>query len=573
VEAIQMSKRFLILAVVLLGLLALPASALATGQLDNPKIDSSVQTVVDATGGNQAVPVIVYAPNSLGSVDAVIPLGVDTTDVPLVDGVAASLTPDVIANLANQRYVTGIVADNPVFGLDFGSSMDITNLAIGLGSVASPARGGPSGSGVGVAVLDTGVTTNTDLAASRIVGWKDFVNGGTTPYDDAGHGTFIAGVIAGDGTASLPLASGGKATMQFRGVAPAANIVGIKVLDDTGTGRSSTLIAGIAWAIAHKDQYNIRVLNLSIGGDPVGPASVDPVDLACEAAVQAGIVVVAAAGNEGDFGMGGVVAPGNDPYVVTVGATDTQQTASTRDDTMAAYSSWGPTLFDEYAKPDLVAPGNRVVSLRVPDSFIDTNFPANLIPVSTYIPTASADAVPSYLMLSGTSCSTPLVAGAAALMLQQNPNLTPGTVKLRLMDSADPVAGASQYQEGAGKLDVPGALWDRVVAYGNGSRSGMSADLGNGLRILTPDSYNRWMERVGASYGWTPFTWPTAWKKYAWTKYAWTKYAWTKYAWTKYAWTKYAWTKYAWTQYAGTEYAATKYAWTKYAWTTLIEGQ
>ncbi|MEI6725955.1 MAG: S8 family peptidase [Actinomycetes bacterium] len=563
-----MSKRFLILAVVLLGLLALPASALATGQLDNPKIDSSVQTVVDATGGDQAVPVIVYAPNSLGSVDAVIPLGVETTDVPLVDGVAASLTPDVIATLANQRYVTGIVADNPVFGLDFSSSMDITNLAIGLGSVASPARGGPSGSGVGVAVLDTGVTTNTDLATSRIVGWKDFVNGGTTPYDDAGHGTFIAGVIAGDGTASLPLASGGQATIQFRGVAPAANIVGIKVLDDTGAGRSSTLIAGIAWAIAHKDEYNIRVLNISIGGDPVGPASVDPVDLACEAAVRAGIVVVAAAGNEGDFGMGGVLAPGNDPYVVTVGATDTKQTASTRDDTMAAYSSWGPTLFDEYAKPDLVAPGNRVISLRVPDSFIDTNFPANLIPVSTYIPTATADAVPNYLMLSGTSCSTPLAAGAAALMLQQDPSLTPGTVKLRLMDSADPVAGASQYQEGAGKLDVPGALRDRVVAHGNGSKSGVSADLGNGLSILTPDSYNQWMTRVGATYGWAPFSWPTAWKKFQWTKFQWTKFQWTKFQWTKFQWTKFQWTKFQWT-----DLQWTKFQWTKFQWTILLNGQ
>ena len=541
-----MSKKILILAVALFGLLALPASALATAHFDNAKIDSSVQTVVDATGGDQAVPVIVYAPNSLGSVDAAIPEGVDTTDVSLVDGVAASLTPDEIANLANQDFVTGIVADNPVYGLDVSSSMDITNLAIGLDRVASPASGGPSGSGVGVAILDTGVTTSTDLGASRIVGWMDFVNGESAPYDDAGHGTFIAGVIAGDGTASLPLDSGGQATMQFRGVAPAANIVGIKVLDDTGTGRSSTLIAGIAWAIAHKDQYNIRVLNISIGGDPVGPASVDPVDLACEAAVRAGIVVVAAAGNEGDFGMGGVLAPGNDPYVVTVGATDTQQTPSTGDDRVAVYSSWGPTLFDEYAKPDLVAPGNRVVSLRVPDSFIDTNFPDNLIAVDTYIPKAAADATPSYLMLSGTSCSAPVAAGAVALLLQKDPGLSPADVKLRLMDSADPVAEASPYQQGAGALDVAGALLDGSVARGN-QKKGLSQDLGNGLKILTPATYNAWMTRVGATYGWTPYNWPTAWKKYAWTKYAWTKYAWTKYAWTKYAWTKYAWTKYAWT--------------------------
>jgi len=562
-----MSKKFLIPAIVLLGLLALPVSALATGQLANPKIDSSVQTVVDATGGDQAVPVIVYAPDSLSEVTAAIPEGVDTTNVPLVDGVAASLTPDEIANLANQDFVTGIVADNPVYGLGNSASMDITNLAIGLGNVAPPVNGGPDGSGVSVAVLDTGVTTGTDLGASRIVGWMDLVNGGATPYDDAGHGTFIAGVIAGDGTASLPMDSGGQATMQFRGVAPAANIVGIKVLDDTGAGRSSTLIAGIAWAIAHKDQYNIRVLNISIGGDPLGPASVDPVDLACEAAVKAGIVVVAAAGNEGDFGMGGVVAPGNDPYVVTVGATDTQQTPSTSDDAVAAYSSWGPTLFDEYAKPDLVAPGNRVISLRVPDSFIDTNFPANLIPVDTYVPTATADATPSYLMLSGTSCSTPVVAGAVALLLQKDPSLSPADVKLRLMDSADPVAGGSAYQQGAGALDVAGALKDRVIAKGS-QKKGLSQDLGNGLKFLTPATYNAWMTRVGATYGWTPYDWPTAWKKFQWTKFQWTKFQWTKFQWTKFQWTKFQWTKFQWTKFQWT-----KFQWTKFQWTTLLNGQ
>ncbi len=562
-----MSKKLLILAVALFGLLALPASALATAQLDNAKIDSSVQTVVDATGGDQAVPVIVYAPDSLSQVTATIPEGVDTTNVPLVDGVAASLTPDEIANLADQDFVTGIVADNPVYGLGSSASMDITNLAIGLGRVASPASGGPSGSGVGVAILDTGVTTSTDLAASRIVGWKDLVNGESAPYDDAGHGTFIAGVIAGDGTASLPRDSGGQATMQFRGVAPAADIVGVKVLDDTGAGRSSTLIAGIQWAIAHKDQYNIRVINLSIGGDPVGPASIDPVDLACEAAVKAGIVVVAAAGNEGAFGLGGVVAPGNDPYVLTVGATDTLQTRSTSDDTVAKYSSWGPTLFDEYAKPDLVAPGNRVISLRVPDSFIDTNFPDNLIAVKTYIPTASPDATPSYLMLSGTSCSAPVATGAVALLLQKDPSLSPADVKLRLMDSADPVAKASQYQQGAGALDVAGALQDRSVARGN-QKQGLSQDLGNGLTILTPATYNAWMTRVGATYGWTPFNWPTAWKKFQWTKFQWTKFQWTKFQWTKFQWTKFQWTKFQWTKFQWT-----KFQWTKFQWTILLNGQ
>ena len=138
---------------------------------------------------------------------------------------------------------------------------------------------------------------------------SDLVKGKKHPYDDAGHGTFVAGLIAGDGTASLPLEDGGLATTQFRGVAPAADVVAVKVLDRFGQGRASTVIAGIAWAIAHKDELGIRVLNISIGGNPSGPVAEDPLAQAVEAAWDAGIVVVCAAGNEGEFGLGGVPLP------------------------------------------------------------------------------------------------------------------------------------------------------------------------------------------------------------------------------------------------------------------------
>jgi len=300
------------------------------------------------------------------------------------------------------------------------------------------------------------------------------------------------------------------------------------------------VIAGIAWAIAHKDDYNIRVLNISIGGNPVGPIEHDPIALAVEAAWQRGITVVCAAGNEGDFGSGGILSPGNDPFVITVGATDTQQTAGATDDVVASYSSVGPTLFDEVAKPDLVAPGDRLISLRTQGSYIDTNFSGNVVPVADFAPKAPLDTVSNYLMLSGTSTSAPVVAGAAALMIGADPSLSPDDVKVRLMDTADPVAGASANQQGAGTLDVDGAL----AATTRASGPALSARLGDGKKSFTNGDYNKWERR--------------AWEKYGWTKYKWTKYAWTKYAWTKYAWTKYAWTK---------------YAWTKYAWTTLIEGQ
>ncbi len=548
-----MKPRILILTVALLCLLAVPNLALADNEPDG-KIDSSVVTVLEATGGNVAIPVMVNAPGALARVTASIPLGVDITELPLVGSVAAFLTPGEIRALGDASFVTAIVADNLVHGFDYQSTMDVTNLTIGLGDVPAPADGGPAGAGVTVAVLDSGVATNTDLAASRIVGWKDFVNGQPTPYDDAGHGTYVAGLIAGDGTASLPLENGGFATVQFRGVAPAADIVGIKVLDEVGQGRASAVIAGIAWAIAHKDEYNIRVLNISIGGNPVGPIKHDPIAMAVEAAWQRGITVVCAAGNEGDFGSGGILSPGNDPFVITVGATDTKQTADAGDDIVAYYSSVGPTLFDEIAKPDLVAPGNRLISVRTQGSYIDLNFPDNVIPLADYAPTASFEtsgtAVSNYLMLSGTSTSAPVVAGAAALMIGAEPSLTPDDVKVRLMGTADPVAGASVHQQGAGTLDVDEAL--AATTHANGWA--LSAYLGDGKKFFKNGDYNKWEKRVWQKYGWT---------KFKWTKFKWTKFKWTKFKWTEVAWTKFKWTKFKWTEYD----------WTKFKWTILIQGQ
>jgi len=532
----------LALAVVTFLLAAAPASAVPASDKVNP----GVAIALEAAGPGEAVPVFVFAPGRLGAVRAKLPADAEAQGLPLVDAVATWLTADQIEDLASLPYVSSIIADMPVYGIGVaGAAMDVTNLTIGLGELTTPRDGGPSGAGVTVAILDSGVGVNTDLAESRIVGWMDLVKGKKRPYDDAGHGTFVAGLIAGDGSASLPVADGGWATTQFRGVAPAADVVAVKVLDRFGQGRASTVIAGIAWAIAHKEEFGIRVLNISIGGNPSGPAAEDPLAQAVEEAWEAGIVVVCAAGNEGEFGLGGVLSPGNDPAVITVGATDTRQTPDLADDVVCAYSSMGPTLYDEVAKPDLVAPGNRLISLRERASYIDRTFPENLIPVQDYAPDAPASVRSDYVKLSGTSTAAPVVAGAAALLLEKDPSLTPDDVKLRLMRSADPLPGASSYAQGAGLLDVDGALAEIVHA---GSPA-LSADLGDGTTILSADTYVEW-------------------DKFAWTKFAWTKFAWTKFAWTKFAWTKFAWTKFAWTKFAWT-----KFAWTKFAWTVLIEGQ
>ena len=561
-----MRARYLVLAVALLALLALPSTALAGDDGDGGKIDTSVTTILDATGNDQAVPVIVYTePGAEAVVEGVVPEGVETTALEGFDAVAAYLTQAEIEALAADGAVDLIVADNPVFGFDYASSLDITNLAIGLDKVASPAKGGPAGAGVGVAILDSGIATTSDLGSSRIVAWKDFVNKAKQPYDDAGHGTFVAGLIAGDGTASLPLDQGGYANVQFRGVAPRANIIGVKVLDSAGQGRASSVMAGILWAIAHRHEYNIRVLNLSIGSNPAAPADFDPIAKAVEFAWKNGITVVCAAGNEGEFGAGGILSPANSPYVITVGASDTRQTATLRDDAVTYYSSVGPTLWDEYAKPDLVAPGNRLISLRVPGSYIDATYPQNLIQLGSYAPTAPAGTQPSYLMLSGTSTSAPVGAGVAALMIGADPSLSPDDVKVRMMETADPLRGATRFQQGAGLLDAAGALASDARSHGYA----LSEDLGDGTTILTDGDYAAWEQIAWTKYGWTKFRWT----KFRWTKFRWTKFRWTGVSWTKFRWTKFRWTNMAWTKFRWTKFRWTEYQWAKFRWTVLAEGQ
>ncbi|MCX6363489.1 MAG: S8 family serine peptidase, partial [Actinobacteria bacterium] len=278
---------------------------------------------------------------------------------------------------------------------------------------------------------------------------------------------------------------------------------------------------------------------------------VDPLDAAAEILWFNKIVVVTAAGNLGKHAL---YPPANDPFVITVGATDTRQTADVGDDAVAAYSSMGPTLYDEIAKPDLVAPGNRLISLRTQGSYIDTNFAENIIPLADYAPTASFEtsgtAVSNYLMLSGTSTSAPVVAGAAALMIGADPSLTPDDVKVRLMGTADPVAGATANQQGTGTIDVDEALAATTRADG----WALSAYLGDGKKFFKNGDYNKWEKRVWQKYGWT---------KFKWTKFKWTKFKWTKFKWTEVAWTKFKWTKFKWTEYD----------WMKFKWTILIQGQ
>jgi len=250
------------------------------------------------------------------------------------------------------------------------------------------------------------------------------------------------------------------------------------VLDQNGSGTDSQVIAAIQRAIALKNTYNIRVISMSLGRPVFECYTLDPVDQAVEAAWQAGIVVVVAAGNSGRSGpargFATIGVPANDPAVITVGATMTEGTSTRVDDKIASYSSKGPTVLDHIVKPDLVAPGNRQASLRVAGSTLDTNYPQYQVGPSS--------GTPKYFMLSGTSMATPVVSGAVALMLQQNPALTPDQVKARLMKTAWKNVGqfTSSYDNygnsynneydlftyGAGYLDVDAALGNTDLATG-----------------------------------------------------------------------------------------------------------
>lgn len=361
-------------------------------------------------------------------------------------------------------------------------SLDIVDATIGANTAWNY---GYKGTGVGVAVIDSGIYVDSDLndrrGQSRVVYSQSFVTG-TTPNDDYGHGTHVAGIIGSNGVDSI----GPGFTRTFKGVAPDANLINLKVLNANGIGYESDVIAAIQQAIQLKNTYNIRVMNLSLGRPIFESYTLDPLCQAVEAAWKAGIVVAVAAGNSGrdnsmgTYGYGTIQSPGNDPYVITVGATDTNGTPYRWDDSVASYSSKGPTLIDHIVKPDLVAPGNKVVSLLSPNSTISQLYPSTLISYSYYengVVGTSRD----YYRLSGTSMATPVVAAAAALLIQKTPSLTPDQVKARLMKTAGRLfplfstvlsAWTAQsfsiqddiFTVGAGYLDVNAALANNDLA-------------------------------------------------------------------------------------------------------------
>jgi len=366
--------------------------------------------------------------------------------LPVGQFLALDVPNDALPAIATSPLVDRVSTDRPVAG-----AMERTGPTVGATYVRQTY--GYDGSGIGVATIDSGVTAwHDDLTGAegqqRVARFVDFVNGQQAAYDDYGHGTHVAGIIAGNGYDS----SGARA-----GVAPGVQLIALKVLDGAGNGHISDVIAAFDYAVQHKDELNIRVINLSVAGGVYESYTTDPLTLAAKRAVDAGIVVVAAAGNNGRGPQGtsqyaGVTSPGNAPWVLTVGASSHMGTVDRSDDTMAPFSSRGPGQIDYRAKPDLVAPGVGIESLSNPASYmyaVDGPYLLNGTVATSYLP---------YLSLTGTSMAAPVVTGTVALMLQANRSLTPNAVKAILQYTAQIYPGYDVLTQGAGFLNARGAV-------------------------------------------------------------------------------------------------------------------
>ncbi|MDX1657456.1 MAG: S8 family peptidase [Nitriliruptorales bacterium] len=363
--------------------------------------------------------------------------GAVTTDLPIIDGFAAVLTAAGLDELRSRHAgsIRAITLDGQVRLSHTAPSGEVYDDSFFVETMGADQlyRKGYDGTGVGIALIDTGVTEIADLSG-RVSGGVDLTVE-ADGVDRYGHGTFVAGIAAGDGARSKG---------EHAGVAPGAHVVPVKIAGANGAADVSQALAALQWVVSFKDTYNIGVLNLSFGTDSDQSQLIDPLNYAVERAWDAGIVVVVAAANLGPDSQT-VMKPGDDPLVITVGATDSNGTVDRDDDVVAEFSSRGPTRADGHAKPDLVAPGAHLVGPRVAGSTIDASFPHGRVDKH-------------YFRGSGTSFSTAAVSGAVALLRQSRPKWSPDQIKGALLATAAAGPVGDRNIDGYGAIDVAAAF-------------------------------------------------------------------------------------------------------------------
>jgi serine protease AprX len=494
--------------------------------------------------------VIVTSSGPLSPVSAVLGvLGTVVTQFHIIDGVEATI-PEVLEPVLAALPGITVTPDVSV------SVQDTTDPTESTGphtpsdefleqtGATQLAAQGDTGQGVTVAVLDTGIDNLADFSG-RLIGGVD-LTGGNNPFDDEyGHGTFVAGLIAGDGASS---------DGQYSGEAPGANLVSIKVAGASGDTDLATVILGLQWAIDHEQAYGIRILNLSLGFQPFTSTVINPLDQAVEAAWNSGIAVVAAAGNAGPSN-GTILSPGDDPLVITVGALDDMAQPVVSDDEMTNFSSVGPTSPDGWVKPDLVTSGRSVVSLAAPGSTVYDQNPSARVGAANFVG-------------SGTSFSTAITSGAAALVLADNPGLTPDQLKARLLGTTNPGPVGNPFVDGHGALNAYAAATSGPMNLAQ-SDLGVLPTLPGATVSLSPAGNNA--DTWNASL-WSGVSLPTvsvsgpAWNGWQWNGEEWNGLVWTGKAWNNGSWDGAAWNSAAWTGKAWNDAAWAGSAWAGAAW-------
>jgi serine protease AprX len=477
--------------------------------------------------------------------------GTVNDDLQAVSGVAVDVTPEQLAALRAQPDLV-VTPNVPVSVAD--ASFDAVRAPAAVfpqTTGASQLRAsGIDGSGVTVAVLDTGITRLPDFG-SRLVGGVDLSGEGNPFQDSYGHGTFVAGLIAGNGASS---------NRAYVGEAIGARLVAVKVAGASGATDLATVISGINWVISHRDQYGIRVLNISLGAMPMASSVLNPLDQAVETAWQAGIVVVTSAGNVGPFN-GTILSPGDDPLAITVGSLDDNGSTNPAAATMPSFSSVGPTNIDGWFKPDLVTSGKSVVSLRAPGSTIDTLNPSARIGTANFVG-------------SGTSFSTAITSGAAALVIQNLKNkiklaLTPITtdqVKAQLLGTTLPGPVGNPMVDGHGALNayaavtqtglqltqivptVPTNVGDLVSLYATWLGSSWNGSSWNGS-TWNGSSWNgsSWNGSSWSGSSWRGSSWNgSSWRGSSWSGSSWSGSSWSGSSWSGSSWNGSSWSGSSW---------------------------
>ncbi len=436
----------------------------------------------------------------------------------LISNASLEVTGEQLEDIAASEGVVSVTEDAPVAATGYGNLQDW--------AAAVSTQWGPAPRGAKyptIAIVDSGVQSRRDFGR-RLVKQVDLTSAGsnTSIGDGFGHGTMVAGLAAGD-------------SEYHAGAEPRANIVSLDVLDDSGSGRVSDVIAACDWILQNKERYDIRVANFSLQGGAGGGIETNPLNQAVEKLWLNGIVVVAAAGNyaAGGAESGVQYAPADDPFVITVGAADTNGTADTSDDFAAPWSSWGSTV-DGFRKPEISAPGR----------FLDGPVPKGSLMYGAE-PGRRVDGEKrgrkgddTYMWMSGTSFAAPIVAGAAASVLARHPDWTPDQVKGALMTTAnDPTGYDSIGPLGVGIVDIEAAAND---ADGRSNPNEalnrfVGIDRATGLMRFDAESWSAtatadptWNAAVRGSASWSSTSWSSAsWSSASWSSASWSSFSWS----------------------------------------------